>query len=140
MVHDAAAQYQGACLCGAVRMRVSHAEPHVSACHCNICRHWGGGPFLSLECRQAPEFDGLEHVATFASSDWAERGFCTRCGTHLFYRLKSAEFYAVPVGLFAEGASWPFTLQVFIDAKPENYAFANATDTMTGEEVFKAWS
>jgi len=44
-------------------------------------------------------------------------------------------------GQFKEmSGQWPFELQVFIDEKPENYAFANATREMTGEEVFKAWS
>lgn len=131
---------QGQCLCGAVTLRVGHDSPSVSACHCSMCRRWTGGPFFTLECHQAPEIDGAEHVRAYASSDWAERGFCSRCGSHLFYRLKDAPFYALPVGLFEQGGSWPFQLQVFIDEKPANYEFANQTKTLTGEEVFKQWS
>lgn len=95
---------------------------------------------MTLECRSAPEITGQKHVRTFASSEWAERGFCVECGTHLFYRLKDDAFYAVPVGLFKEGGDWPFDLQVFIDGKPNNYQFANRTHEMTGEEVFKNWA
>ncbi len=29
-----------------------------------------------------------ETLAVFGSSDFAERGFCTRCGTHIFHRPK----------------------------------------------------
>ncbi len=133
-------EFQGKCLCGAVSLRLAHEKPYMSACHCGICRGWGGGPFMSLECHQAPRIDGMDHVRTYASSEWAERGFCALCGTHLFYRLTKDEFYAVSVGLFQEGGGWPFKLQVFVDEKPGNYQFANATREMTGEEVFEKWA
>lgn len=136
----AAVTFRGKCICGAVTLEIEHEKPTVGACHCSICRQWGGGPFMTLECHRAPRIEGAEHVRTYASSDWAQRGFCANCGTHLFYRLTQAEFYALPVGMFAEGGSWPFELQVFIDEKPENYRFADKTHAMTGEEVFKAWS
>lgn len=132
--------FTGRCLCEAVSSSVKHEKPHVGVCHCSLCRRWGGGPFMSLECHQVPIIEGIEHVSVFASSEWAERGFCMHCGTHLFYRLKESDFYAVSVGLFDEANKWPLTLQVFVDEKPENYDFANETRTMTGEEVFKAFS
>lgn len=137
---NTAATYTGKCLCGAVTLRVQHWKPTMSACHCNICRGWSGGPSMTLECHEAPQIEGIEHVRTYASSDWAERGFCSHCGTHLFYRLKEGEFYALSVGLFKEGGAWPFELQVFTDEKPDHYRFANTTKEMTGEEVFKGWS
>lgn len=141
MTDQAPSSLRGSCLCGAVSLRVGHGgRPSMSACHCGICRRWTGGPFMSIECHQAPEIDGAEHVRTFASSEWAERGFCSRCGTHLFYRFKEGEFYAYSAGLFDEAGRWPFELQVFIDEKPGNYAFADRTREMTGEDVFKAWS
>ena len=133
------ATFTGKCLCGAVSLSFRHTDPHMSACHCNFCRRWGGGPFLTVECHQAPDIEGAEHITVFRSSDWAERGFCSRCGTHLFYRLTSQNFYALPAGLFEKGGDWPFRLQVFIDQKPQNYNFDAGTKTMTGEEVFKAW-
>src|SRR5690554_5503071 len=118
-------QVQGACLCGAVTLRVNQVgKREVAACHCGICRRWTGGPFMTLEGHTAPEIDGAEHVRTYASSEWAERGFCVHCGTHLFYRLKQGEFYAFSAGLFEESGDWPFTLQVFIDEKPTNYTFS----------------
>ena len=131
--------YEGKCLCGAVSIRVRHDKPTIGACHCNICRRWGGGPFISLETHTEPEVTGTENIKTYDSSEWAERGFCARCGTHLYYRLKSEPFYAIAAGLFEQARDWPFTLQVFIDQKPESYSFLNRTKNMTGEEVFKAW-
>lgn len=82
-----------------------------------------------------PQLTGEEHVHVYESSEWAERGFCRRCGTHLFYRLKHGDFHAVPVGLFDDPDDWTFALQVFIEEKPAFYCFANDTRTLTGEEL-----
>lgn len=138
--NQATSVFHGKCLCGAVSLHARHEKPFMGVCHCSICRRWSGGPLMTLECHEAPRIEGGGQVRIYASSEWAERGFCAVCGTHLFYRLRQGEFYAIPVGLFEEGGSWPFELQVFVDEKPGNYRFADSTREMTGEEVFKAWS
>ncbi|MBP5980197.1 MAG: GFA family protein [Halomonas sp.] len=128
-------QHLGKCLCGAVSVTINVQDNHISACHCSICRRWGGGPFLAIESILDIRFTGDEYITTFSSSEWAERGFCKQCGTHLFYRLKQAEHYAIPVGLL-EGSDWVFAEQIFIDHKPEFYIFANDTHMLTEQEVF----
>lgn len=132
--------FQGKCLCGAVSIRFQHDKPTLSACHCSMCRNWTGGPFLSVEGHKAPQVEGAEHVRAYPSSEWAERSFCSNCGTHLFYRLLSGDFYALSAGLFKESSAWPFTLQIYIDQKPDSYQFANTTKELTGEEVVKLFS
>ena len=65
----------------------------------------------------------------------AERGFCKKCGSHLFYRLKQNNQHYIPVGIFDNSQDFVFDHQIFIDEKPEYYSFANETKNMTGEEV-----
>ena len=79
---------------------------------------------------------GEAHLSIFASTEWAERGFCRDCGTHLFYRIKETGQRMVPVGLFDDGYDITFENQVFIDEKPPYYRFANETHDMTGAEIF----
>ena len=75
----------GKCLCGAVRFMAEDVNPNHSVCHCGMCRKWGGGgPFFAAR-NKGVTFESDAHVGRFASSDWAERGFCTKCGTTLFY-------------------------------------------------------
>lgn len=131
---------QGSCLCGAVRFTVALKNNHVDACHCGMCRKWGGGPLLAVGHDGELDFEGSEHIATYSSSDWAERGFCGQCGTHLFYHLKQSSHYAFPAGLLDGGESWDFREQIFIDEKPDWYAFVNDTANLTGEEVFAKFS
>lgn len=131
---------KGHCLCQAVTLTVTLSNRNVDACHCHMCRTWGGGPLLALESDAPVEIDGEEHVTVYGSSDWAERGFCRHCGSHLFYRLKEGDHYAIPVGLIDAGEAWTFTSQIFIDEKPSFYDFANETTKMTGKEVFEAFA
>lgn len=126
----------GTCLCGAVTVSFPVGKETFDACHCGMCRKWGGGPALTVDSAGAATFQGEEFIATYSSSDWAERGFCKRCGTHLFYRLKETGFCNFSLGLLQGNESFKFHLQVFIDKKPENYSFANQTEKMTEAEVF----
>lgn len=127
--------HEGKCLCGAVTVAATAAKNHIGACHCSICRTWSGGPFLAAECGQDVQFSGEDKISVFASSEWAERGFCSQCGTHLFYRLKEGGFYAVSIGLFDQH-DWVLSEEIFVDEKPAFYDFAQDTKKMTGAEVF----
>ncbi|MEO0518167.1 MAG: GFA family protein [Cyanobacteria bacterium P01_A01_bin.116] len=131
---------KGRCLCGAVSFTAKNVSSHIGACHCSMCRTWVGGPFVTTECGSEVSFEGSANITVFNSSDWAERGFCAQCGTHLFYRLKETQDYFMPVGIFADDSSFLFDHQVFIDEKPEFYAFANKTNNMTGAEAFAQYA
>ncbi|ABI57124.1 GFA family protein [Alkalilimnicola ehrlichii MLHE-1] len=133
-------EHSGACLCGAVRVKARTQGTSIGACHCKMCRTWGGGPLFAAECGSDVEFEGTEHITTFSSSEWAVRGFCRRCGTHLFYRLKKENHYAIPVGLFDDRDVWEFREQIFIDQKPSFYSFAEKTRNLTEKEVFQLYS
>ena len=127
---------KGQCLCGAIKISASSEDNAVGACHCKSCRRWGGGPFMEIDCGQAVTIEGEEHLSVFNSSDWAERGFCRKCGSHLFYRLKESGQHMVPIGLFDDREDLAFKHQVFIDEKPSYYHFGNKTKDMTGAEIF----
>lgn len=127
---------RGKCVCGAVQVTAKAAGKRVGACHCKMCRRWGGGPFMEISCGTDVSFDGKQAISIFDSSAWAERGFCNKCGTHLFYRLKETGQHMIPVGIFEDDADLIFDQQVFIDEKPSFYRFANQTHDMTGAELF----
>ncbi|BDA75163.1 Glutathione-dependent formaldehyde-activating, GFA [Calothrix sp. PCC 7716] len=127
---------KGSCLCGAVSISATSMSNFVGACHCNMCRKWGGGAFLAAECGADVSFEGEDSIGVYQSSEWAERGFCQKCGTHLFYKLKQNNQYYMPVGLFDNHEGLIFDHQVFIDEKPEYYSFANETKNLTGADLF----
>jgi len=126
----------GSCLCGTVRFTAINPSNEVGACHCGMCRKWGGGPFMEIDCGTDISFEGEDNITVYNSSDWAERGFCKKCGSHLFYRLKDTHQHMVPVGLFDDQEHFVFKTQVFIDRKPSFYSFSNKTNNMTEQDIF----
>ncbi|MDH3668199.1 MAG: GFA family protein [Paracoccaceae bacterium] len=127
----------GHCLCGAVKFTATGVPHEVGACHCTMCQRWTGGPAIAVKVA-GMDFEGEEHLTRFRSSDWAERGFCSTCGSNLFYRIVGTDDYYVTAGVFDDPSGFWLASQIFIDEKPDYYDFANETKMLTGEEVFEA--
>ena len=124
----------GRCLCGAVSFTVTPAEPHFDACHCGMCRRWAGGPAMTVKAASPAEIEGGENVVAYKSSDWGERHFCRTCGTHLFVSAPAFDYFGVSLGALDDAASLDFRLEIFVDCKPGQYAFANPTTKLTEAE------
>jgi len=95
---------------------------------------------MAISCGADVTFEGEENFTVYNSSDWAERGFCKKCGSHLFYRLKEISEHQIPAGLFDNQEGFNFDLQVFTDRKPSFYSFANKTNEMTEAQVIEKYA
>ncbi len=129
----------GRCMCGAIKILATAKKPSVVACHCDMCRRWSAGPFMAVNC-QTVTFEGDENIGRVRSSEWAERGFCTQCGSNLFYHLVESGYYQISAGLFDDQSMLRMSLQVFTDSKPPYYEFENRTKMMTAAEVIAAFA
>jgi hypothetical protein len=107
----AVAGLTGGCQCGAIRYRLDVAPMRAGICHCRMCQKAGAAPFMALAAVPAEKFVVMRGVvATFASSDIAERGFCAICGTPLTYRgMKSPDIDVTIVSLDDPNAVAPET-------------------------------
>jgi hypothetical protein len=130
---------EGKCLCGAITVRTPD-KIHIDACHCGMCRRWGGGPALGLTCGSDVTIEGEDKLKVYQSSEWADRGWCGDCGTHLFYRLLGSQEYFVPAGLFQDDTQFEFTEQIYIDRKPHYYEFTNQTINLSEAEVLAKYA
>ena len=129
----------GRCLCGAVTFTATPVHG-MHACHCESCRRWSGGVYLGVDCGDSVEVANADSVTTFESSAWADRSFCSACGSTLFWTLKAGGMTAVSVQAFDDPSAFAFENEIFIDAKPANYAFAGDRPRLTGAEVFARFS
>ena len=130
----------GGCLCGAVSFAGALRKGRVlDACHCSMCRRWSGSPFLGVELSSFKVNDGSV-VNRYRSSDWAERWSCKRCGSALVYKFLPGDWFTVGYGFLDDQTGYEFTTEIYIDEKPDAYAFANDTCKMTGAEVIAAFS
>lgn len=124
---------RGRCLCGSVSYTAEEINPDVHSCHCGMCRRWTGGPAFAVSVKKVV-FDGEENVSRYDSSEWAERAFCNRCGTNLFYRLKEADHYMLWMGTFDDPTLFKLAGEIYIDEKPAAYDLAGDHPRLTGEE------
>ncbi|MGC3833187.1 GFA family protein [Moritella viscosa] len=126
---------KASCLCGAVEITASEINPRFTVCHCDSCRGWGGAPFFAVQCGTNVSITGLDKVKTYNSSSWASRGFCTDCGTHLFFKFNDSGDYNMPVGIFKDLNGLEMDMQYFSDQRPDYYCFSNETKEMTKAEI-----
>ena len=81
---------EGGCLCGSVRYAVRGPLREILVCHCVECRRWTGRAWAVTAARDE-DLDLREHgelvwAVSPNSALGASRGFCSRCGSSLFYR------------------------------------------------------
>lgn len=130
----------GGCLCGAVRFSARLTRQEFGACHCEMCRRWTGSALLGISVPEANViWQGDENIARFQSSDWAERATCRTCGSPLFYHVTMdgpmAGDLEMPVGLFDDASGLTFTNEIYIDHKPDSYAYVGDRPRLTRKET-----
>lgn len=124
----------GHCLCGSVKITLNAAHAEVDVCHCGMCQRWGGSMYAGIE---ADDFSlsGEDHISTYQSSDWAERAFCKKCGSNLWYKFLPTGNRTFLAGLFKLPSGLPIKHQIFIEEKPDWFDIAQESPMKTGPEI-----
>ena len=79
----------GRCLCGSVRFRIAFPTDFVAHCHCRSCQLAHGAPFVtwtSVPLDRIEFLEGDEALRWYRSSECILWGFCSHCGSSMFYR------------------------------------------------------
>jgi hypothetical protein len=89
-VSPQAERHAGGCLCGAVRYTVEGPMRDVVVCHCSRCRRMHGHVAAYSGCATASltVVDDAEALRWYLADERA-RGFCSRCGSSLFWRTEA---------------------------------------------------
>jgi hypothetical protein len=124
----------GHCLCGTVTIAAHGVHRHLDLCHCEMCARWGGAFYAGLEC-DSFEIAGEDAVAVYRSSNWAERAFCSKCGSNLWFRFLPTGNRSFLAGLFDLPDGMGIKQQIFVDEKPDWYDIAQESPMKTGPEI-----
>ncbi|OAN13313.1 hypothetical protein A3K86_16810 [Photobacterium jeanii] len=127
------------CLCGKVELKVKPKSNKFVVCHCDTCKRWNGGPQFAMPCGTDITMKGQDHLSVFSSSPWATRGFCKRCGTHLYYRLNHSGEYNILLGALDidKDENLEIEVQYFIDRKPAYYSLDADSPVLTTKEMLE---
>ncbi len=114
-------KHTGQCLCGAIKFEITGemAAPH--ACHCSQCVRQTGHFNASTQVKRS-EFKFLEDrgLKWYKSSDFAQRGFCSECGTAIFWD-DGGDMVNFSVGSLDQPTGLKIVSHIFVDEKPDYY-------------------
>ncbi len=90
------------------------------ACHCTQCRKHTGHFLAAVNVRrEALTIFGSEHVKWYRSSEKVERGFCSTCGSTLFWNptIDGYKWIAVAMGTFDSPTGVRLSKHTFVGDK-----------------------
>ena len=114
--------HTGSCLCGAVKFEVAGELPPPDACHCGQCRKVSGHYWAATDVpRTALKVEGQRNVAWFRSSEKVQRGFCSTCGSTLFFDPFHKDWIGVSMGAFDSPTGTKLKIHNFVADKGDYY-------------------
>ena len=116
---------KGTCLCGAVSFEIEGTlERAPEACHCSQCRKQTSHFFAAVNVRRkALTIHGGDKVTWYRSSAQVQRGFCSVCGSALFWNptKEGYEWIGVAMGLFDSPTGTRLGKHTFVGDKGDYY-------------------
>lgn len=113
----------GRCLCGAVRFELAPPLRDVIVCHCRQCARWTG--YAVAATAVSPDKlkikAGAGDLKWYKSSEHAERGFCSACGSSLFWKPADDTRVAVLAGSLDPPTGIGVRAHIFVADKSDYY-------------------
>jgi hypothetical protein len=116
-----------------VRYRASGVSRQVTECHCSQCRKQAGHRYASTGAKTSDiEIDGAANITWYRASPEAERGFCSTCGSHLFWKRSTSDYTAILAASLDEPSGVRIAKHIFVDDKGEYYGIADGLPQFAG--------
>ena len=117
---------KGSCLCGAISFEVSTGLAPADACHCSQCRKQTGHYFASTNVpREALTIHGADKLAWYRSSEKVRRGFCSVCGSVLFWDPLERDWTSIAMGAFDGPTGTRLEMHIHVADKGDYYEIAD---------------
>ncbi len=105
----------GGCLCGAVRYSIRGDLRAVTVCHCAMCRRSTSSLGAYTACAaEAITITGTK-LRWYRSSPSARRGFCSKCGSQLFWEPSHGRHMSIAVGSLDDASGLPIGKHIFVE-------------------------
>ncbi len=117
----------GRCLCGSIAFELGGDVNPAVVCHCKQCRQWGGHAWASVGggVKNLAFSKGEDKLKWYESSDFARRGFCSECGSSLFWQAHKLDDHkdhiAIAAGCIDELGDNHISKHIFCAHKGDYY-------------------
>ena len=113
---------RGSCNCGGVRWEAEGQLRGILVCHCGQCRKQTGSFYAATNVAD----DKLKLTADatlkwYRSSPEARRGFCSECGSALFWKHEADDFTSILVGTIDGPTGLEIAEHIFTRDMPDWY-------------------
>ena len=125
--------HSGGCLCGAVLYEVRGPLRDVVNCYCSMCQrlHGGVGPHSKAPKSDIAIIEG-RGLKWYASSERARRGFCSECGSGLFWEPVDQPGTAILAGTLDQPSGLRTIGHIFVAEKCDFTEVAGAAPQFDG--------
>jgi hypothetical protein len=118
--------HTGSCLCGAVQFEVDGELRGPDACHCTQCRKQSGHYWASTDVSEVNlKIRGEDKITWYRSSDKVRRGFCSTCGSVLFWDPLERNWVGIAMGAFDPPTGTRLARHIFVAEKGDYYDIAD---------------
>ena len=125
----------GGCLCGVVRYSANPAQHSGYYCHCRMCQLAFGNTRAAFINLRKDQVQWTAQAPTlYASSKFAQRGFCGRCGTPLSFAYLASDHMDLSVGSFDDPSAITPASHFAIESRIATW---HADDGLPGERLDK---
>ncbi|MDZ7788384.1 MAG: GFA family protein [Halofilum sp. (in: g-proteobacteria)] len=122
-----ATRLTGGCLCGSVRYVLQGPLRPVVACHCKMCRRLTGHFFAGTQVHTENLLSEEDESLTwYQSSAEVRRGFCSRCGSTLFFQRSGTGRTTVAAGTLDEPTGLRLVQHIFARHAGDYYTIDDA--------------
>lgn len=117
---------KGSCHCGAVTFTLTQVPTEPTACHCTQCRKQSGHYLASAKVpKTAVNLTGADHMSWYRSSEKVRRGFCSKCGSWLFWEPLLRDSMWVALGSLDGKTGLTLERHIYVADKGDYYTIAD---------------
>lgn len=127
---------KGSCHCRAVSFEVSGELRKVIYCHCEQCRKQTGHFVAATSAlNDHLTIHGEENLTWYAASDSAKRGFCSHCGSILFWRGNNSEKTSIMAGSFEKPSGLVADRHIYVADMGDYYEICDGLPTFPQSDL-----
>ncbi len=116
----------GGCHCRAIVFQLTGSARGIVNCHCGQCVKTHGHFAPYSNCNKADlKLTGDEHITWYHASPEARRGFCSKCGSQLFWEMLDSDKTSIAAGAFDAPSNLETVGNIFVANKPDYYEISD---------------
>lgn len=114
---------RGSCNCGGVKWEAEGALADVMTCHCKQCRKQSGHYYAVTNApHEKLRIDGEENLTWYFGSEEAARGFCSICGSAMFWKHEGRSYMCMLAGTIDGDSGLKVSEHIFVEDKGDYYS------------------